>query len=117
MAKFFFKNFENLRGIDARASDLTREMFYAKNLTNCRFTTSKAIRKRNGFELLGQAGGFVGMHNYVSYSATTGETVEELLRLTTISGGLLALVLSLLAQGLLLGLLRWWLRVVIGSLS
>lgn len=79
MAKFFFKNFENLRGIDARASDLTREMFYAKNLTNCRFTTSKAIRKRNGFELLGQAGGFVGMHNYVSYSATTGETVEELL--------------------------------------
>ncbi len=79
MAKPFFKNFENLRGIDSRASDLTREMFYAKNLTNCRFTSSKAIRKRNGFECLGQAGGFVGGHNYVYFDTTSGETKQELL--------------------------------------
>lgn len=79
MAKFFFKNFENLRGIDSRSSDLTRDVFYAKNLTNCRFASSKAIRKRNGVEIVAQAGGFVGIHDYVSFDKETGATNEELL--------------------------------------
>lgn len=79
MAKVPYQSFENLRGIDARASNLTRDEFYAQNLTNCRFASSKAVRKRNGYEVVGQAGGFVGGHEYVYFDADTGATVTEIL--------------------------------------
>lgn len=77
--KIFFRNIEALQGITARASDLSRSPFYAKNLTNCQFSFSKAVKKRNGFQCIGQAGGFVGGHNYIYFDAETGETKEELL--------------------------------------
>lgn len=77
--KAFPKHFEDFTGVDLRSSDLTRPGNFARKALNCRFSLSKSLRKRDGYQCVAQAGGFLGGHTYRYLDSSTGATEEELL--------------------------------------
>ncbi len=75
----FIKNFEDWKGLDLKSSPLTRNPNFALDLKNYQFGEGFSLEGREGYQVIGQAGNFLGIHNYSYASRQDGSTVEELL--------------------------------------
>ncbi len=75
----FVKSFENFRGLDLKSSPLSADLGYFTQLTNAQFGEAFSVRKRPGYQPLGQYGGFVGGHLYSYADQDTGAPVQELI--------------------------------------
>lgn len=70
---------EPIVGLDLRSTKLKREPTAFTVLQNTRFGEGRSLRKREGYQIIGQPGGFVRIHTYVYTDPDTGATAEELL--------------------------------------
>jgi len=77
--KIFLKTFEDFRGISYQLSDLTQDNKFFRDLQNYRHSLGSSLRGRNGFQIVGQKGKFIGLHAHNFTSLTTGATVQQLI--------------------------------------
>lgn len=77
--KIFLKSFEDFRGISYQLSDLTLDNKFFRDLQNYRRSLGNSLRGRSGFQIVGQKGKFVGLHEHNFASLTTGATVQQLI--------------------------------------
>lgn len=85
--KVFTKFFENFKGLDLRASDLTRKPEYASQLDNYILDRTQTLIGRKGFKAASQHANrstgpeypLWGLYNYIYLDQNTGETKEELI--------------------------------------
>lgn len=74
------KQFNNIKGLDLRVSDLLREPGAATVMNNCIYRQTGAISKRKGFQIkTDPSTGGAGLHKFNNTNITTGVITEELL--------------------------------------
>jgi hypothetical protein len=79
MAKVFHRNFEDFKGNDRGASEITREPGFSKNTKNVLLLSNSSISKRKGFRFKGIASGIgVGVHSFLD--TQTGATTNDIVR-------------------------------------
>jgi len=77
--KIILENFENFEGLDADSTYLTRKPTAFGVITNTRFGEGGSLRKRPGYQRVGQEAYFEKIHSYKYQDTKSGETKEELL--------------------------------------
>lgn len=77
--KLILENFEEFAGLDLESTALTRKPTSFRVLTNSRFGEGGSLRKRPGYQKIGQTALFEKIHSYKYQDTLSGETKEELL--------------------------------------
>lgn len=73
------QTFEDFRGLDYRASDITVDRFYARQIQNYEFGEGKTLVARGGFDPSGTGMRTYKLHTVSYFDQNTGATVQELL--------------------------------------
>lgn len=75
------QHWEDVNGLDYKATDLTRDASYYKDLQNYQFWQGDSIRGRAGCKIVAGPGSFITTHTYSYFDTVTGANQQELLAL------------------------------------
>lgn len=83
--KTITQNFEEFIGLDLKSTALSRAPTALFECTNTRFGEGRSLRKREGYQIVGQRGNFISVFTYHYADPVSGESLEKVMALTSTS--------------------------------